>query len=95
MPTKRIPSRKIKEIIALHTATAVSLRQLAQMFQISKSTVQKYLSAFSSSQLLLQDLAKLTDKDLHLALFGCTSPRNNARQQALLDQMPNIHEACR
>ena len=91
MPTKRIPSRKIMEIIALHTATTVSLRQLAKMFQISKSTVQKYLSAFSSSRLLLQDLAKLTDKDLHLAL-GCTSPRNSARQQALLDQMPKIHK---
>jgi len=91
MPTRPIPARKIKDIIDLRTATTVSRRQLEQMFGISKSTVHKYLSAFASSPLSIQDLANLTDKNIHTALLGC-SPAPNAQQQALLEQMPSVHK---
>src|SRR5215467_9645251 len=91
MPTRPIPARKIRDILALRTASTVSRRQLVQIFGISKSTLQKYLSAFASSPLSLQDLARLTDKDIYTALLGCSSAPN-ARQQALLDQMPGVHK---
>jgi DNA-directed RNA polymerase specialized sigma24 family protein len=46
MPTKPLSANKIRNIIALHWVSRLSYRELSKVFNVSSSTVGKYLSAF-------------------------------------------------
>ena len=64
MPTKPLSATKIRTIIALHWVSRLSYRELSKVFNVSSSTVGKYLSAFDRSGISLAQTRLLTDQAL-------------------------------
>ena len=59
-----ISANKIRNIIALHWVSRLSYRELSKVFNVSSSTVAKYLSAFDRSAISLAETRLLTDQAL-------------------------------
>jgi transposase len=76
MPTKPLSANKIRNIIALHWVSRLSHRELSKGFNVSSSTVGKYLSAFDRSAISLAETRLLTDQALRAAMSSTSASQS-------------------
>jgi len=69
MPAERISMRKIREVLRLHHELGLSERQIARSCQLSKTSVQRYLSRAKAQGWTWPLPALLDDTQLERALF--------------------------
>ena len=69
MANRRLPVRKIKEILRLVHACGFSNREIAQSCDISRSTVADYLKRARAAGVNWPDAADLTETELEERLF--------------------------
>jgi len=92
MPTKSLSANKIRNIIALHWVSRLSNRELSKVFNVSSSTVGKYLSAFDRSALLPAETRLLTDQALRELLCPLRPLHHSRRHEVLMQSFPVIHQ---
>ncbi|MBF0470195.1 MAG: sigma-70 family RNA polymerase sigma factor [Gammaproteobacteria bacterium] len=59
MPTKKVPMKKIIEVLRLHHETDLSQRQISKACNLSTGAVSKYLSLAKAKGLSANNLNKL------------------------------------
>lgn len=87
MARKRIPVKKIREILKHSYEGKLSIRQIAKVCGVSKSLVSDYLTTFKRGGLAYENIAKISDTEL-IELFKGKKGENNIRYQAMLPKMP-------
>jgi transposase len=70
MPSKRIPMRKIKEVLRLHFEAGLGHRKIAQALNISKGAVNKYLSLARANGLSWPLPEDLDEEKLEQCVFS-------------------------
>src|SRR5215831_13886375 len=92
MPMPSLPPAKLKRLIILATCSGFSKTHISQHLRISRSTLQKYLSAFKRSSLTLSKVQTLTSSDLakRFLIRQRTSPRSD-RYTALDRYFKTVH----
>jgi len=90
-----ISANKVRRLIVLWTSTIVNKSQLADCLRISRGTARKYIVAFERSALTGNDIERLSDAELLVALLQRSSPRTELtrsdRYNALAIQLESIH----
>jgi transposase len=69
VPERRLPMRKIREILRLHHEAQLSERQIADACHVGKGTVQRYLERFAAANLAWPPPDTLDDTQLEHLLF--------------------------
>lgn len=90
---KRLPMRKIREVLRLKFEHQLSIRKIANSCNISRATVSDYLGRFAASELEWPLPADLDETTLEQQLFPVQAPASQ-RQQALPDWSV-IHQELR
>jgi hypothetical protein len=94
MPAKTLSVQKIRNIIILDAVSKPSLRELARVFRISKSSVGKYLAAFNHSSLSISETRRLGDNEFLIAISPTQRrSRYTAKRDALCKAFPAIHQS--
>ena len=90
-----ISANKVRRLIVLWTTTIVNKSQLADCVRISRGTARKYIVAFERSALTGNDIERLSNAELLVALLQRSSPRTELtrsdRYNALATQLESIH----
>src|SRR6267142_515229 len=90
-----ISANKVRRLIVLWTSTIVNKSQLADCLRISRGTARKYIVAFERSALTGNDIERLSNAELLVALLQRSSPRTELtrsdRYNALAIQLESIH----
>jgi transposase len=94
MANKNISMSKVKQIIRLHMQV-IGKRKIAQRVGISKNTVRPYIAALLSLRQPLEDLLKMSDHDLHQALYPPQQTVVKHRLQQLYDFFPEMDKQLR
>ena len=94
MPARTVSAQKIRNVITLHALSDPSYRELSRLFDVSPSTVGKYLLAFERSPLSLAKTRCLSDQAL-IAVLSPASPvqQPSRRHRTLLGLFPAIHQS--
>ena len=92
MPTKPLSATKIRTIIALYWVSRLSYRELSKVFNVSSSTVGKYLSAFDRSGISLAQTRLLTDQALRELPCPSRPLHRSRRHEILMRSFPVIHQ---
>ena len=79
MANRRLPMRKIKEILRLHFQAHLSARQIARSCSVSRATVGDYLSRTRVAQLDWKQVAQMSEAELEGQLFSPPAPRGRHR----------------
>ena len=79
MANRRLPMRKIKEILRLHFQARLSARQIARSCSVSRATVGDYLSRTRVAQLDWKQVAQMSEAELKGQLFSPPAPRGRHR----------------
>ena len=79
MANRRLPMRKIKEILRLHFQARLSARQIARSCSVSRATVGDYLSRTRAAQLDWKQVAQMSEAELEGQLFPPPAPRGRLR----------------
>src|SRR3972149_2148122 len=69
MPNKRLPMRKIKEILRLKHVCGLSDREIAESCKVGHVTVGNYLKRMAATGLAWADAAGLSETELQVRLF--------------------------
>src|SRR4030042_1359149 len=69
MANRRLPMRKIKEVLRLKYDCNLSDRQIARSCQVSRSTIADYIMKARAAGLTWPEAAELTDTQLEERLF--------------------------
>jgi len=69
MANRRLPVRKIKEILRMKHVCSLSKREIAQSCNVPRSTVGDYLRRARAAGLDWSEASKLTDTELESRLF--------------------------
>jgi len=85
-----ISANKIRNIIALHWVSRLSYRELSKVFNVSSSTVAKYLSAFDRSAISLAETRLLTDQALRELLCPPRPLHHSRRREVHMQSFPVI-----
>jgi hypothetical protein len=93
MPARTLSARKIRNIITLHPLCGPSYRELSRLFDVSSSTVGKYLSAFERSSISLAETRHLSDQALCQLLCPSRPFKRTPRHQTLIQLFPAIHQS--
>jgi transposase len=89
-----ISANKVRKLIVLWASTLFSKTQLADRLRISRGTAHKYIAAFEGSALTSDELERLSNAELLLALLRRspqTEPTRSGRYNALAGQLERIH----
>ncbi len=89
-----ISANKVRKLIVLWASTLFSKTQLADRLRISRGTAHKYIAAFKGSALTSDELERLSNAELLLALLRRspqTEPTRSGRYNALAGQLERIH----
>ncbi len=89
-----ISANKVRKLIVLWASTLFSKTQLADRLRISRGTAHKYIAAFEGSALTSDELERLSNAELLLALLRRspqTEPTRSGRYNALAAQLERIH----
>jgi transposase len=89
-----ISANKVRKLIALWASTLFSKTQLADRLRISRGTAHKYIAAFEGSALTSDELERLSNAELLVALLRRspqTEPTRSGRYNALAGQLERIH----
>jgi hypothetical protein len=90
-----ISANKVRRLIVLWASTIVNKSQLADCLRISRGTARKYIVAFERSGLTGNDIERLSDAELLVALPQRSNPRTELtrsdRYNALAIQLESIH----
>src|SRR5437879_7512414 len=90
-----ISANKVRRLSVLWTTTIVNKSQLAYCVRISRGTARKYIVAFERSALTGNDIERLSNAELLVALLQRSSPRTELtrsdRYNALATQLESIH----
>jgi len=70
MPTRRLPMRKLREILRLKCEAGLSNRAASRSLQISSSAVSKVMTRARRTGLTWEAAQTLSDEELELKLFG-------------------------
>ena len=94
MPARTVSAQKIRNVITLHALSDPSYRELSRLFDVSSTTVGKYLLAFERSALSLANTRCLSDQAL-IAVLSPASPvqQPSRRHRTLLGLFPAIHQS--
>src|SRR5215831_20289376 len=95
MPTKAVPAQTIRNIITLRGISHLSYRELSRLFNVSSSTVGKYLYSFERSSLSLAKMRRLDNKALVERLSPPRVRPPKCRHNRLLGLFPDIHQSLR
>ncbi len=94
MPNKRIPTRKIKEVLRLHFESGLGHRKIAQALGISKGAVGSYLNLAKAKGLswplpegldeekLEQSISLTAGKSAHLVEPNCPAIHQELKRKA-------------
>lgn len=69
MPNKRLPMRKIKEVLRLKYVCGLSEREIAQSCQVTRSTVGNSLRRAAAAKVTWQMAEGLNETELQASLF--------------------------
>jgi hypothetical protein len=69
MANRRLPVRKIKEVLRLKYACGLSKREIAHSCNVARSTVGDYLTRVRAAGLSWPEAAELSDTELEARLF--------------------------
>ena len=75
MANRRLPMRKIQEILRLHFEAGLSRRQIARSCSVSRPTVSEYVERAQRAQLGWPEIKSMSEKDLTTRLYpasGCS-----------------------
>ena len=78
MPNKRLPMRKIKEILRLKYVCGLSEREIAQSCRVTRSTVGNYLRRAAAAKVTWQMAKGLNETELQSRLFPALHSPNAA-----------------
>ncbi|HEX9976762.1 MAG TPA: IS21 family transposase [Dehalococcoidales bacterium] len=78
MPNKRLPMRKIKEILRLKYVCGLSEREIAQSCRVTRSTVGNYLRRAAAAKVTWQVAEGLNETELQARLFPALHSPNAA-----------------
>lgn len=92
MPATTLSARKIRDIITLHALSHPSYRELSRLFDVSSSTVGKYVSAFERSSISLASTRRLPDELLRQLLSPPRPLSRSCRHQKLIESFPTTHQ---
>jgi len=81
MPNKRLPMRKIKEILRLKYVCGLSEREIAQSCRVTRSTVGNYLRRAAAAKVTWQMAEGLNETELQARLFPALHSPNAATQK--------------
>jgi len=95
MARKRIRMEKIRNIIRYGATTDLSERQIARALNVSRAAVGKYIRAFRSSGLRLEELQDMADSELMARLEGKGSRPRSARYVELSQRFPTFVKELR
>ena len=87
MPRKRTTVEKIREILRLSCELKLSIRKIADVLEISKTSVGEYLAEFKRSDLRYQDIIQMKDTEV-LDLFEKKNRENNPMYEVLSGEFP-------
>lgn len=93
MPARTLSAHKIRNIITLHALSGPSYRELSRLFDVSSSTVGKYLSAFERSSISLAETRRLTDQAFRQLLSAPRPLQRTRRHKTLIELFPAIHQS--
>ena len=79
MANRRLPMRKIKEILRLYFQARLSARQIARSCSVSRATVGDYLSRTRAAWLDWKQVAQMSEAELEGQLFPPPAPRGRHR----------------
>lgn len=81
-------NKKIKSILRCYAA-GMGIKETADTFHTSRTTVRKYVRLFLSSGKSIEQLLSLSNEQLH-AMFGCTESRHlgPSSRQIELEALP-------
>jgi len=88
MARKRIRMERIRKIIRYSVTTELSERQIARALNVSRTAVGKYVRAFRSSGLRLEELEGMPDSQLMAQLEGNARRPKSARYNELCKRFP-------
>lgn len=81
MPTRRVPMRRVREILRLHRDAGLSTREVAQRVGVAPSTMREMVRRFEQSGLGWPLPPELTDAVLEAKLYGPQGTRQGHRRQ--------------
>jgi len=87
MPRKRTNVEKIREILRLSQELKFSVRQIAEVTQVSKTSVGDYLAEYKRSGLTYQDVFEMKDTEL-AEIFEKRNKTANPMYEALSKEFP-------
>lgn len=74
MPARRLPMRKVKDVLRLHYDSGFSDRKIARSLSVSRPVVKVTLDRFTASGLQWPAAGSLTEADLEARLYPSTPP---------------------
>ena len=74
MPEKRLPMRRIREVLRLHFEAKLNERQIAKICSVGKGTVRRYLKRTAAAGLSWPLPADLDDATLEQRIFPPPPP---------------------
>jgi transposase len=90
-----LSANKVRRLIVLWVSTLFNKSQLAERLRISRGTARKYITAFERSALMGNEIERLSNAELLVALLQRSSPRTEPtrsdRYNALARQLESIH----
>jgi transposase len=92
MPARALSAHKVRNIITLHALSRPSYRELSRLFDVSSSTVGKYLSAVERSSISLAKIRRLADEALRQLLCPPRLLSRSRRHETLIESFPAIHQ---
>jgi len=82
---KRIPMRKIKEILRLKTISGLSERQIANCVKVSRTVVSSYYKALIDTGSSYEELKNLSDQEIFKKLFPCSQEKKQSFRYEEID----------
>ena len=90
-----LSANKLRNLIVLWASTLFSKTRLADRLKISRGTARKYIAAFEGSALTSNEIERLSNTELLVALLQRSNPRTDLtrsdRYIALAGQLERIH----
>ena len=74
MPEKRLPMRRIREVLRLHFEAKLNERQIAKICSVGKGTVRRYLKRIAAAGLSWPLPAEIDDAALEHRMFPPPPP---------------------
>lgn len=87
MPRKRTKVEKIREILRLNQELKFSIRKIAEVTQVSKTSVSEYLAEYRRSGLSYVDIQEMNDIEL-AEVFEKRNKTSNPMYEALSKEFP-------